>query len=501
VTVSAWEVAARAFETDQVPPAFGSPLALGQHLDHRTVRTPALDLVDQALTDVIEGRCDRLILVLPPQEGKSTTTRFAALLALQRNPWLRVGVASYADRLARRIPRQCRNDILGHPELGLLVGRDQRAAYDWRLTNGFGGMYAAGIRGVWSGQPIDLLLIDDPLKGREQADSADARDAVWDWWTSTATARLSEGAPVVLITTRWHHDDLAGRFIAAGGWRVVHIPAQADPEVLDPDPLGRAAGEFMTSARGRTQESWERRQVEADDEWLPVYQGDPAAPGGEFFEMDRLRYWTLPRDAGRQVVCGQRVWRLDVDCWLFATIDTATSERQGADFTVASAWAVPVDGSLILLDLARERVAPHKQFDLARPLVERWGLKRVFVESTMAGTQLVRELVKAGFPVDDVLADKSKRLRAAPAARRVRDGQVWLPQDHPLLPTVLKELREFDRGRHDDIVDTLAYAAAVNYREWVPAQPLPVRRGPTVHDLVASRATDGAGFDPRTAAF
>lgn len=350
----------------------------------------------------------------------------------------------------------------------------------------------------------NCLIIDDPIKGREQADSPMYREKVWDWWESTASARLSEGAPVCLITTRWHHDDLAGRLMKEhpGEWRVVHIPAQSDPEVLDPDPLGRAPGEFMLSARGRTVESWEKRKATAGAQWQPLYQGAPSAPGGEFFAVDKLRFWREPRDAGRQIVCGQRVWRLDTDCWIFATVDPAgTATKAGNDYTVVGVWAIPLDGSLVLLDLARERIPGHRHMHLARPLIERWGCKRIFVEPTLRSTQLVREAAAAGWPVEDVIADKSKEVRAGPLAQRVDDGLVWLPAEHPHLAQVVRELREFPVGAHDDIVDVAAYAAAVEYRRYAPPQPLPARRGLSVGDLVAVRATDGAGFDPASAVF
>jgi predicted phage terminase large subunit-like protein len=407
--------------------------------------------------------------------------------------------------LARRIPRWCRDDLRAHPELGLSLAPGQRAAFDWRVSNGQGGMYAAGIAGVWSGSAIDFLVIDDPIKGREQADSPMYRDKVWDWWESTASARLSEGAPVVLITTRWHHDDLAGRLIRDDpqGWRVVHIPAQADPEVVDPDPLGRRPGEFMLSARGRTPESWEKRKATAGGQWQPLYQGAPQAPGGEFFRVDKLRYWREPVRDEWSIVCGQRVWRLDVDCWIFATVDPAgTATKAGNDYTVVGVWAVPLDGSLVLLDLARARVPGHRHMHLARPLIERWKVQRVFVEPTLKSTQLVREAAAAGWPVEDVIADKSKEVRAQPLAQRVDDGMVWLPAGHPLLGEVVKELREFPVGAHDDIVDVCAYAAAVNYRRYAPPLPAPARRPVAVGEVVADRATSvPPGFDPARAQF
>jgi predicted phage terminase large subunit-like protein len=345
--------------------------------------------------------------------------------------------------------------------------------------------------------------VDDVFKDHRDAESEATREAVWDWWTSAATARFGEGAAVIIINTRWHHDDLIGRLLkrdADNEWRMVHIPAQADPKVIDPDPLGRAPGEFMESVRGRTERSWERRKRTADDKWQPEYQGDPTPPGGESFDVSKLRYWHRSRDGG-SLICGPRTWRLQGDCWIFITIDLAESTRKGADFTVASAWAIPVDGSLILLDVARGRVPQHKQFELARPLVERWAARTVYIESNMRGTQLVREAVQEGWNVEDLIADKAKVVRAAPAAKRVDAGRVWFPAEHAELDEFLKEMREFPNSRNDDMVDTLSYAARVLFSDYVPpGDSAPPAERSAVDDL--ARATDvPRGFDPMRAEF
>lgn len=472
-----WEAAARRFEGPGRRLG-GSPLGLGMSLDRRLVRTPALDLVDAAVAGWASGALKRTIVVLPPQEGKTLSARYGCLHALRINPELRLGVASYSDRIARRVPRWVRNDITAHRHLGLTLAPDQRAAHDWRLGNEIGGMYAAGVGGSWSGMAIDRLLVDDVFKDRAEADSDITRENVWDWWTSTATARLSEGAAVLIVNTRWHYDDLIGRLLKRDPdeWHVVHIPAQADPGVLDPDPLGREPGEFMLSARGRTTASWESRKRDADDQWVSVYQGSPKPPGGSIFDPDgRLRWWTLDRDGTRVGTDAGRWWPLR-DCARYATIDTASSVSRTADWTVVSAWAVTPDNQLLLLDTRRARVPEAQQIDLARPLVERWALRTIHVEATMAGTRLVRAATADGLHVEDLKAERSKVVRAGLASKMMSQGRVWFPKadprihasQDPLQSILLAELREFPNGRHDDFVDTLAYGAAVAWDTYVP---------------------------------
>jgi predicted phage terminase large subunit-like protein len=456
-------------------------------LDRRLRHTRPLDLVSAAIADTLTTPDGRLIVVLPPQVGKSLTgTIGGALWDLHRDPRQRIILASYSHSLAHRMGRQIRNLITmngaaGTVDVGLRLAPDQRAKHEWELTAG-GGLYATGVGGSLTGRPADAAFIDDPLKGRREADSQIMRDALWDWWESVLSSRLAPGAPVVLTLTRWHYDDLAGRLMREqpGVWRLLHVPAQADPGIVDPDPLGRAPGEYLEDARGRTVAQWEARKRDAGDEWVPLHQGAPQAPGGQMFEVDRLRYWR--RDLHGTGMVTDRPWRLD-DCWRFLTVDTATSVKSSADYTVASAWAVTPSSQLVLLDVRRERVPEHRQIDLAAPLVDRWRPEATYVEPSLRGTLLIRDAVAAGWTIRDLRPDTGKTLRAAPAARRVADGVVWFPDRHRHLEAVVEELRQFPAGRHDDFVDTLSYAALVAFQHHVP----PGTRVPQV---------DPVGVDP-----
>mgnify|MGYP004704490447 CR=1 FL=1 len=195
-----------------------------------------------------------------------------------------------------------------------LLGVYLAAQHEWQLDGHEGGVYTAGVGGALTGRPVDLLVIDDPVKDRKQADSQVYRDAVWDWWTDTAATRLAPGAPVVLILTRWHHDDLAGRLLGAEDghlWTVINIPAQADhrPEKDQADPLGREPGQFMDSARGRTRPQWEAIKVRSGPRtWASLYQGRPTPDAGDLFPAEWARFdqpmW-IERPDGTRWIPGQ----------------------------------------------------------------------------------------------------------------------------------------------------------------------------------------------------
>lgn len=283
MTVDMWEHAARMFEP--VTPKWATPGELAVSIDPRTRQTPALDLIDAELVRAFNTPDARLVISMPPQEGKSQrASRRFPLWCLTQNPDLRIAIASYEMNTARRWGRTIRDDIAQNTEeIGLRVREDLSAQGEWQLAGHEGGVYSAGVGGALTGRPVDLLIIDDPVKGREQADSPTIREKTWDWWTDSASTRLAPGAPVILILTRWHNDDLAGRLLAAEDgkrWRVVNIPAQADhrPERGETDPLGREPGEFMLSARDteKAKRNWPRIKVQAGPRtWASLYQGRP----------------------------------------------------------------------------------------------------------------------------------------------------------------------------------------------------------------------------------
>lgn len=282
---------------------YPTPGALAADLDPTTRQTPALDVIDQALVDVDRGRCRRLLITMPPQEGKSErASHYGALWFLLRDPNRRIALASFELGTASRWGRAVRNDVETYEHLDLQIASDSKAANRWQVLGFRGGMYCVGVGGALTGRAVDLMLIDDPMKGREQADSETYRQAVWDWWTSTARTRLAPGAPVVLILTRWHEDDLAGRLLAADRalpagerlWRHVNIPAQAEPPDPDghrpADSLGRPVGEFMLSARGRTPAEWaEIRRDVGERDWSSLYQQNPTPLEGGVWQWEWIR--------------------------------------------------------------------------------------------------------------------------------------------------------------------------------------------------------------------
>lgn len=299
--------------------------ALAQSIDASTVQTPALELIDHHLEWALHTPDARLCISIAPQEGKTTRVGvWGSLRALVQNPDRRIVLSSYSEALARSTSRAARNIIresgtgatdpltgVALPDrLGLALAEDKSAAGNWKLAGHKGGMYAVGVGGSLTGQPADLLLIDDPLKGMAEADSRVERDKVITWWESVAQTRLAPGAPVIIIQTRWHEKDLAGhvleqdRIAGTSQWRVVNIPAISTPGI--PDALGREPGVAMISARGRTQADFERiRRDVGERVWSALYLGTPTPTQGGLFSQewfDRHRAPHLPNNVAARIV-------------------------------------------------------------------------------------------------------------------------------------------------------------------------------------------------------
>lgn len=447
-------------------PRWATPGQMAKALDRKTRQTAALDLIDAELVRLLDTPDGRLVLSMPPQEGKSQrASRRFPLWALTQRPDTRIAIASYEHGVARRWGRAIRDDITVHgAELGLSVRDDLSAQHEWQLVGHEGGVYAAGIGGALTGRPVDLMVIDDPIKDRAQADSPTYRERAWDWWTDVAATRLAPGAPVVLILTRWHEDDLAGRLLAAEDghlWRVINIPAQADhsPEKGETDPLGREPGEFMVSARGRTRAQWEAIKVRSGSRtWASLYQGRPAPAAGDIFQREWWKEFTSPR----------WIVRDDGSCWapgadeVCMSWDMAFKDTKGSDYVVGQVWA-RYGLEMFLLDQVHDRLSFTETCAALRRLAAKWPQALAkYVEDKANGTAVINSLSKQVPGLIPVEPDGSKEARANAVTPFIEAGQVWLPAPEiaPWIGGFIDEHAAFPNGSHDDQVD--AETQAVN---------------------------------------
>ena len=288
--------------------ALKNPATMAKYLDPRHFQIRAhTRLIGQTLGQL--GPDDRLLITTPPQVGKSTlVSQSLPFWWLAREPRAKVVLGSYAASLALKHSRVVRRHVFEHgAQFGLRIQRGEASVYDWSTTAG-GGMRAVGVGGSLTGFPATLAICDDPHKDRKEADSRLMREHVWDWWSSTFMSRLRPGTPVVLLMTRWHEDDLAGRLMhyegikARGGkWIVLHLPAiSSAPD----DPLHRAPGDPLThpaipdSNIRLLTAHWSKKKAETKArDWGALYQGDPKPAEGALLsreQLERARHFQEP---------------------------------------------------------------------------------------------------------------------------------------------------------------------------------------------------------------
>lgn len=498
----AWDTCLAEFVPKPSPPRrWASPLDMACDLDTTIVRTPALEVINAAIVDLIDGRTpgNRLAVFMPPQEGKSTLcSKWTPLWVLVCvNPDLRIIDISYAAEHARFWGGEVKNALEAHNgdegtvDLELRLRPDSRSAGRWHINKHRGGIYCAGVNGAITGKPGDGILVDDPIKGMKEAQSETVRKNTMSVYRGSIVPRCAPKTWILWVQTLWHEDEPIAQITAneAGRWRIVRIPAICDsPD----DPLGRRIGEPMVSARG--DRDWDvTRKAVGEYVFAAEYQQHPAPVQGGLFKRIWWRYWTRTPGfdaAGERLSLAGRTVAL-ADCWRFITGDLAASTKTSADWTVASAWALTPFGDLVLLDRTRGRVGEEEHFDLFRPLAQRWQVDTIFLEKSQHSTTLVVEATKSGLHVTPLDADADKFTRALPASKWASNGNLWLPAGALWLDGPdgwVTEHANFPNGSHDDQVDTCGYAVRVAVTKWAPPPPPatpPIQQTPTEIDFMS----------------
>lgn len=395
------------------------------------------------LDAVTRGEIDRLALFMPPRHAKSETAtiRYPVFRLLQR-PTLRVLVTGYNERFARKLGRKTRNLAVQH---GLKLASDSAAQDEWSTTDG-GLLMARGVGSPPTGQGFDLILIDDPIKSREEADSEVFRESAWEWYSEEIYSRLEPGGAIVLTLTRWHEDDVAARALASEPFDALRLPALAEPG----DPLGREPGEALWPERFGVEELSRIRSVmrteQGERAWEALFQQNPTPREGAFFKVGSLTIEDRPP------ACSDRVRAWD----LAASVD--------GDWTVGVLMGRAPDGRFVVLDVVRGRWTPGEVEQQIRRTAESDGFDvriRLPEDPGAGGVAWARRLVSmlAGYNVRAVRVSGrgDKTVRASPLAAQIESGNVFCAR-RMWTGAFVEELRAFPAGKHDDQVDAAADA-------------------------------------------
>lgn len=449
-----------------------SPLAYAQHCRDDFMAPAHVQLISDTIRQMVDRellRADgrpytKLMVNMPPRHGKSELiTRAAPAWYLTRYPDRRVIVTGYEADFAADFGADARRYITDYgKEFGVAVDPTTASKSNWGLDGRLGGMRTAGAGGPITGKGGHFIVIDDPVKNAEEADSPTIRENHWKWWQSTVSSRQEPGCVIVCVMTRWHEDDLGGRLLAhdPDNWYVLSLPALAGED----DPLGRAPGEALW--RERYDEDWLQEQCETVGPrvWSALYQQSPSIEGGNVFRADKFRYFSAENTMDGRVFYlhaqnGPARQVHEDDCKLFYTLDLAATTKNRSDWTVAAVFLQTPAKELLLIDLIRVRIeaAEHEQF--VDRLRAKWPGGWIGVEKATFGMVLIQMLQRRGLPVRELTPDKDKETRALPAATLIDQDRIYFLRGASWLHEFEAELLHFPYGTHDDQVDCLAYAA------------------------------------------
>jgi len=393
---------------------------------------------------------------MPPRHGKSelVSVWFLAWFIIM-NPTKRIIFASYEADFAATFGRRVRNlvEALG-PMFGVRIAQDSSAANRWDTTAG-GGMFTTGVGGPMTGKGAHLLVLDDPIKNAEEAYSESRRKAIWEWWQSTAYTRLEPDGVAIVVMTRWHEDDLAGRLEReekAGGekWDKLVLSALAE----EGDPLGRAPGEALWPARydldallGTDRAKGIKRAV-GSRVWAALYQQHPAPDEGGILKRGWWKFYdVVPTDFDEML-----------QSWDMSFKDENTSDyvcggvwgRKGADRYLLPGWIHDRLDIVATLAAVRSISALHPKATTK------------LVEDKANGTAVIALLnkeIEGLIPVEPL---GGKVVRAVAAAPVVESGNLYLPSPElePRVEEFISECASFPNGAHDDYVDMFSQAQA-----------------------------------------
>lgn len=443
---------------------------------------------------------------MPPGSAKSTysTVRGPAYY-LGRNPEKSVICGSYSGDLAESFGKKCRNLINSgeHQTLfsGCRLSEDTKAKGEWETMQG-GGYKSCGVDGSVTGRRADLGIIDDPVKGRKEADSATVKETAWNWFRSDFMSRLKPGAAVVVIQTRWVEDDISGRilpdtwegesgdFVGFDGniWKVISLQAQA--EEGKNDPLGREPGEYLWPEWFNSKYWEETKAIQTAGDmrnWAALYQQTPSPEQGIFFQREWFEFYDeAPEYLNRYVTHDDAV--------------TEDSEGGDPDYTEIAAWGVDQHDNIYALDWYTGRETTDKWIDAmldmvdnASPfaLVGESGVIRRAVEPYLKKRMSERRIYTR-IEWLPTIGDKFARARAFQALASM--GKVRFPKTE-WARKVIDQLVRFPGAAHDDKVDTCGLIGRAINQTWAAKVPAIPKRSeidtsaPTLNDLLKLEKT------------
>lgn len=405
------------------------------------------------------------MVFMPPQHGKSeiTSRRFPAWM-LGKNPDIKIIGASYAATLSQKFNRDVQRIIDSEQYFELFpdtilpyshvrsvsTGSYLRNTDEFEIIGHDGKYLGAGVGGSLTGNPADLVIIDDPIKDRAEAESPTVRNKIWDWYTDVIETRMHNDSQVLLTMTRWHEDDLAGRLIEKEGdeWTVVRFPALKEDHDNPDDPreIGEALWEERHSAAKHL-----KQKAKSPRTFNSLGQQRPAPVEGDMIK----REWFKIKTRGEMQ---DVIEKATINAWIDgAYTEKTTNDPTGIMFTFEHG------GMLYILASIDKYLEMHELLKEFPPLAEQNGISatsRIYIEPKASGLSLVSMLNADGYnciKISGKLANAGKVARVSDAQPALESGKVCLIEGG-WNDAFLDQCTGFPNAKHDEHVDNLGYA-------------------------------------------
>ena len=413
--------------------------------------------LDQFLADTQAGDRPILILQAPPQHGKSQmVSRLFPAYLMGRDPEIRIGAASYADSLAMTMAQDVRRNISSDRQRDIFPVQEPRRdryavdrAGEFTAHGGRGSYLGVGVGAGLTGRPVDIGIIDDPVKNAQESLSETTKSGHWDWYQTVFKTRLSQKSGHIIMATSWAADDLAGRIAEQHQGdprlRILRFPAINMPGESGYEPAHPLGA--LAPALHPIEQLIEIKKEMSTYWWSALYQQSPRPVGGNIFlDSGKRLYLTkdLPRDYDK----------------IIASWDCTFKDTDGTDFVVGQVWGKKGANSY-LLDQTRARLSFTATVAAVVAQRVKWPrIREILIEDKANGPAVI-DILKTAVPgIIPVEPDGSKLARAHAVTSFWEAGNVRLP--HPDLfqwaTALLDEIAFFPAGSHDDQVDAMTQA-------------------------------------------
>jgi predicted phage terminase large subunit-like protein len=466
---------------------------LYQHAKHTkylcSVIQEAIDKKKRMIAGEIPLKNLYITLSIPPRHSKSMTiTETLPSFYLGHFPNHRVIIGGYGTDFATKFGKKNKEKVerFGQKLFGIELKKGTSSATDWDIEGHRGGTISRGILAGVTGEGSDIMVLDDIVKSREEADSQVYRDKVWNEWIDSFSSRLHPGAIVIVIMTRWHEDDLIGRLLNPEygeplPWKVINLPLEAEE---DNDVLGRKIGEPLWPER-YSYDFIETRKKMSASSFNALYQGRPTSQEGNIVK----REWWKKYD------------KLPVIPRMIMSVDATFKDSDTSDFVSIQVWGKSGVNAFLIDRIKARMDFPTTLKEITKMKSKHPDISGVFIEDKANGSAIISMLRKKMSGVIPVQPQGGKIARVNAISDYIQAGNVWLPKNEPWVEEFIEEWAAFPKGKHDDDVDSGSQALNKLFYFYadipVPSDP----NNPTNHEKHQKAIKQMTGGKPKVSAY